>query len=253
MKTQHPRAFTLIELLVVISIISLLISILLPALASARLSAYQSKCMNNEKQIGLSLNMYMNDFNGLVTNLVYYTGGSYNDGRNSPWDTAILSYMNGNKSIYRCPIDAAERKYDPNEVKRQSYALNETSNWSTIKGTQDGTPHPDSRSPAGKKINEIINTSDVILVTCGNVTWSRKTFGSRPTVGLTTKRGAGYMNLHADALGNTTQLFMDHFGGSTYLMADNHVEHFKNEDMMGYWQGTFGNKPSRTKWFINGK
>lgn len=54
-------AFTLIELLVVISIISLLISIILPAMGRARETGRRAVCGSNLRQIGMSFIQYTQD------------------------------------------------------------------------------------------------------------------------------------------------------------------------------------------------
>jgi prepilin-type N-terminal cleavage/methylation domain-containing protein/prepilin-type processing-associated H-X9-DG protein len=58
------NGFTLIELLVVISIISLLISILLPALSKARQASMTTVCKSNLHQLGVVQHLYVDMFDG---------------------------------------------------------------------------------------------------------------------------------------------------------------------------------------------
>lgn len=64
--TTPQHGFTLIELLVVVSIISVLMAITLPAIAGAQQSARRVKCLANLKGVGLGLQVYLNEHQGVM-------------------------------------------------------------------------------------------------------------------------------------------------------------------------------------------
>ena len=85
-KSREQRGFTLVELLVVIAIIGILVSLLLPAVQSAREAATRIQCANNLKQIGLACQMYHDSYGR-------FPPGTAGDGTGWSWSARILPFM----------------------------------------------------------------------------------------------------------------------------------------------------------------
>ncbi len=89
---RRPAGFTLVELLVVITIIGILISLLLPAVQSAREAARRAQCSNNLKQIALALHAYHEKYGSLPITTPYTNTSPFGK-PGGTWFAGILPHL----------------------------------------------------------------------------------------------------------------------------------------------------------------
>jgi len=104
-QSMRIRKFTLIELLVTLSIIALLAGILLPALAKARERSRKTGCLGNLHQIGLALNMYLQDNRFIMPYCTMRPSNPPDNEKSFPGIAAVLKPYTGNSGIFLCPGD----------------------------------------------------------------------------------------------------------------------------------------------------
>jgi prepilin-type N-terminal cleavage/methylation domain-containing protein/prepilin-type processing-associated H-X9-DG protein len=100
--TRH-RAFTLIELLVAIVIITILAAFAIPAVMRSIANAKAAKCLSNLRQIGVALNLYLDDHNQQMPTLE--AGRRSRDEDVPVIDTILAEYLK-DPSVFACPADS---------------------------------------------------------------------------------------------------------------------------------------------------
>lgn len=114
------RAFTIVELLIVISIMTILAGMLFPVMARARDRARQTACLSNERQLGLAVLQYSQDWDES-----FPSGTRSSTGQG--WACQAYCYVRS-AAIFRCPEDPGNRSEDDAplvaDAFRVSYGLN---------------------------------------------------------------------------------------------------------------------------------
>ena len=140
------RAFTLLELLVVMSIISILLSITLPAVSRARNKIYASVCTSNLKSIGRSAKIYSNDYDDFSMPASF---GDTSDGGLNHFINYLHSVDGFPENVFQCPSMDEDDMFDPaghdpevgNVLTKAPYIMNiiKPGNWagSGLSGTSD--------------------------------------------------------------------------------------------------------------------
>jgi len=167
-QNDFKKSFTLIELLVVIAIIAILASMLLPALSKAKEKAKQAVCMGNQKQIGLVITMYTQDYEGWMP-ITFINNSGY---KNYPyyrtnWIFEIHPYIDG-KELSKTHIS---KSFSCPSSKSDVYTLNgEGGNYmySAWLGIYDSNwGYPGSSYYSTRKLVRCVRPSECPILTDG--------------------------------------------------------------------------------------
>jgi len=160
---KRNASFTLIELLIVISIISILMSLLLPSLNKSRQAARAVVCLNQEKQIFMAVASYTDDNNSYFPNTIISQFISWDDRLGEGYDGRNLSgsqisgAVPGSYQLYKCPLDQVQ--INNQNRSRRTYSFNMGTN-----NPSDVSRRGISSSGLSRQISAIGKTSESIML-----------------------------------------------------------------------------------------
>lgn len=176
--------FTLIELLVVISIVALLLSVLLPALKSARETSRRLLSASNLRQLQIANQLYAEDYRDHLVSGVYPNGASYKN----YWISRLHPYVSGGSEIQVIPntgndvVDSVFRVSESPGVFRDPWAPDGiTHTYSTNAGLTNqnavgGNPGWSGNNVVGERVDRIKRPSDAVAL--GERLWPGTTGGT---------------------------------------------------------------------------
>ena len=191
------KGFTLIELLVVIAIIAILAAILFPVFAKAREKARQIACLSNEKQLGLAIMQYSQDYDELLM-------PRYTRFNNSNWHAICQPYVKS-YAVLQCPSNPKKDVPDTENLGTVSYSVNTGSN-------RPFTDLNDSSSP---------------VVSLASVQAPAQTIGILESTTKYTDFYVDYPTNYAQptvTTDNQGSLFAGHTGFANFLFLDGHAK-----------------------------
>ncbi len=204
-RTRLSDGFTLIELLVVISIISLLIAILLPALSSARASARKIKCATMLHNHGISLSQFIMDVNDQLPGNRYNNrlDPRFSTTRHSWWHV-ISAYSGPNTfdpgytTMFVCPEDKR-----PLDSEYAAYAQFPTSN--AVNGYVFNTTESDPVK-SGHRYSDYPRPSLLGSVADDSIEVRRRYFSTTYLMGLRHLGSANvmYLDWHVGSVSNNS-------------------------------------------------
>jgi len=200
-------AFTLVELLVVISVIALLLGILAPTLAKAKMEAQQVICMSNLKQINLAFELYLSNNDGAYPCNELDSMPWLWMGRG--WRPYIEPYLGGHidansPSVLLCPVDKKSvEKYDSTSYAYSMAFYHTPAQIDSMNSTSDtySSPQPSAR----QKKTSVTKPSEKILV-------------------------GEWLSVHVETQGEDKGWWC-WLGRRNYLFADGSVDFVKAEDL----------------------